>query len=135
MASAGERKRAGLPATRISPSAWSAPASASSDTGVGITLSGKSFSAGSSWATVAMAPTGVADEYSGGIPGQPQGTRIRLYVSAADNASNAATDPATPYGTALPWLISHGLTKLSTVLTITAHLPRRYVGGVTGFAK
>jgi subtilisin family serine protease len=49
---------------------------------------------GASWTTVAMTPTGVADEYSGNIPGQPSGTRIKVYLSAADNVSNSSVDPA-----------------------------------------
>jgi hypothetical protein len=49
---------------------------------------------GSSWTSVAMNPTANADEYSGDIPGQSSGTRIKLYVEASDNASNATTDPA-----------------------------------------
>jgi hypothetical protein len=49
---------------------------------------------GSSWTTVAMSPTGNPDEYSGDIPGQASGTRIKLYVAAEDNATNAAVDPA-----------------------------------------
>ncbi len=42
---------------------------------------------GASWTPVAMAPTGVADEYGGNIPGQPSRTRIKLYLAATDNAS------------------------------------------------
>ena len=49
---------------------------------------------GATWTTVAMAPTGVADEYSGNIPGQPSRTRIKVYLSAADNAGNIGLDPA-----------------------------------------
>jgi subtilisin family serine protease len=49
---------------------------------------------GSSWTQVAMTPTGNPDEYSGDIPGQPQGTRIKLYLEATDNAANTSTDPA-----------------------------------------
>jgi hypothetical protein len=49
---------------------------------------------GVSWMTVAMSPTGVADEYGGNIPGQPARTRIKLYLAASDNASNTALDPA-----------------------------------------
>jgi subtilisin family serine protease len=50
---------------------------------------------GVSWSSVAMAPTGVLNEYSGNIPGQPPRTKIKVYVSAADNAANTTTDPAT----------------------------------------
>lgn len=48
---------------------------------------------GSSWTPVSMIPTGTPDEYSGDIPGQASGTRIKLYVQAADNAANTSTDP------------------------------------------
>jgi len=48
---------------------------------------------GGSWTTVAMSATGNPDEYSGDIPGQASGTRIKLYVEAADNAANTSTDP------------------------------------------
>ena len=50
---------------------------------------------GMSWSSAAMAPTGVPNEYSGNIPGQPPRTRIKVYVSATDNAANTTTDPAT----------------------------------------
>ncbi|NIM19235.1 MAG: S8 family serine peptidase [Candidatus Latescibacteria bacterium] len=49
---------------------------------------------GSSWTSVAMSPTGSPDEYSGDIPGQSSGTRIKLYAEATDNAANTSTDPA-----------------------------------------
>jgi Immune inhibitor A-like, MAM domain/FlgD Ig-like domain len=49
---------------------------------------------GSSFATVAMTPTGNPDEYSGNVPGQPSHTRILLYMDATDNAANSSTDPA-----------------------------------------
>jgi hypothetical protein len=49
---------------------------------------------GGSWSTVAMTPTGNPDEYGGDIPGQSSGTRIDLYVLAADNAANTSTDPS-----------------------------------------
>ncbi|UCG52058.1 MAG: S8 family serine peptidase [Candidatus Latescibacterota bacterium] len=49
---------------------------------------------GSSWTSVAMTGTGNPDEYSGDIPGQASGTRIKLYVEATDNAANTSTDPA-----------------------------------------
>jgi|GEM_PF-980535 len=48
---------------------------------------------GGSWTPVSMSPTGSPDEYSGDIPGQPSGTRIKLYVEATDNAFNGSTDP------------------------------------------
>jgi subtilisin family serine protease len=54
-----------------------------------------STNSGASWTTVAMAPTANPNEYSGGIPGQPLRTRIRLYVQATDNATNTSKDPAT----------------------------------------
>ena len=47
-----------------------------------------------SWSAVAMTPTGNPDEYSGDIPGQTSGTRIRLYVEAADNGANISYDPS-----------------------------------------
>ncbi len=49
---------------------------------------------GVSWTTVAMTPTGVADEFGGNIPGQPSRTRIKVYVAANDNAGNTGLDPA-----------------------------------------
>lgn len=49
---------------------------------------------GVTWISTAMTPTGVADEYSGNIPGQPSGTRIRVYLAANDNAGNTALNPA-----------------------------------------
>ncbi len=49
---------------------------------------------GGTWTSVAMSPTGNPDEYSGDIPGQSSGTRIKLYVEASDNESNTSTDPA-----------------------------------------
>jgi hypothetical protein len=49
---------------------------------------------GNNWTSVAMSATGNPDEYSGDIPGQPAGTRIKLYVQATDNESNTTTDPA-----------------------------------------
>ncbi len=49
---------------------------------------------GASWNPVTMAPTGVADEYAGDIPGQPSRTRIKLYLAAADNAANTSYNPA-----------------------------------------
>jgi subtilisin family serine protease len=54
-----------------------------------------STNSGTSWNSVAMAPTGTQYEYSGNIPGQPPRTKIWVYVSATDNASNTGTDPAT----------------------------------------
>jgi len=49
---------------------------------------------GSNYTAVAMSPTGNPDEYSGDIPGQSSGTRIKLYLEATDNASNASVDPS-----------------------------------------
>ncbi|KPK67856.1 hypothetical protein AMJ82_09675 [candidate division TA06 bacterium SM23_40] len=49
---------------------------------------------GTSWTVVAMTPTGNPDEYSGDIPGQDSGARIKLYLEATDNAANSSTDPA-----------------------------------------
>jgi subtilisin family serine protease len=48
---------------------------------------------GATWTTVAMTPTGTADEFGANIPGQPSGTRIKLYCSATDNVGLTATDP------------------------------------------
>lgn len=48
---------------------------------------------GATWSTVAMTATGNPDEYAGDIPGQSAGTRIRLYMEATDNMSNATLDP------------------------------------------
>jgi hypothetical protein len=47
---------------------------------------------GSSYTMIAMSETS-PDEYSGSIPGQSSGTRIKLYFEATDNAANASTDP------------------------------------------
>ncbi len=44
------------------------------------------------WTEVPM--TGAGDDYSGAIPGQPNGSRIRLYVRAEDTSGNESTDPA-----------------------------------------
>ena len=49
---------------------------------------------GISWSTVAMTPTGTAGQYSGDIPGQSSGTRIRLYLEASDDSYNTSFDPA-----------------------------------------
>lgn len=49
---------------------------------------------GGSWNGMAMLPTGVADEYGAGIPGQPLGTKVKLYVEATDNLANMSRDPA-----------------------------------------
>jgi hypothetical protein len=49
---------------------------------------------GVTWMSTAMATTGNPDEYSGDIPGQASGTRIKLYVEASDNAANISVDPA-----------------------------------------
>ena len=59
-----------------------------------------SINDGASWTTVAMAPTANPDEYAGDIPGQASGTRIKLYVEAADNAANTSLDPAGAPGVA-----------------------------------
>ncbi len=63
--------------------------------GVASTALYYSTNGGGSWSSVAMSPTANPNEYSGGIPGQPSGTRIKVYVSATDNAANTSTDPAT----------------------------------------
>jgi hypothetical protein len=49
---------------------------------------------GATWNGTPMLPTGNPDEFSAGIPGQPLGTRIELYVEASDNLANTSTDPA-----------------------------------------
>jgi subtilisin family serine protease len=54
---------------------------------------------GGSWTSVAMAPTGSPDEYSGDIPGQSSGTGINLYFAATDNAANGSVDPGGAPGT------------------------------------
>jgi hypothetical protein len=53
-----------------------------------------STNGGVTFTTVAMAPTATPNEYSAAIPGQPAGTRIKVYFEATDNASNAGKDPA-----------------------------------------
>ncbi len=63
-------------------------------TGVASVVLNYSTDDGSSWTPAAMTPTGGADEYSGDIPGQASGTRIKLYVEATDNGANTSTDPA-----------------------------------------
>jgi subtilisin family serine protease len=50
---------------------------------------------GTFYTTVPMTATGTADEFAANVPGQPSGTRIKVYFEATDNASNATTDPAT----------------------------------------
>jgi hypothetical protein len=52
-----------------------------------------SVDGGATWTPVAMAPTGNPNEYDGDIPGQGAGTGIKVYLDAADNASNASVDP------------------------------------------
>jgi len=47
---------------------------------------------GATWNMLAMTP-GSGSSYSGDIPGQPSGTRIRVYMEATDNVSNATLDP------------------------------------------
>jgi bacillopeptidase F (M6 metalloprotease family) len=54
---------------------------------------------GATYATVAMSPTATPNEYSGNIPGQPSGTRVKLYFEATDNAANSSVDPAGAPGT------------------------------------
>ncbi len=49
---------------------------------------------GGSYATVAMSPTGNPDEFSGDVPGQSSGTRIKVYLDAMDNAGNGSSDPS-----------------------------------------
>jgi bacillopeptidase F (M6 metalloprotease family) len=49
---------------------------------------------GATWSGLPMLPTGVADEYSAGVPGQPLGTKVKLYVEASDNLANTSRDPA-----------------------------------------
>jgi len=63
--------------------------------GIGSATLYYSTDSGMSWSSAAMAPTANPNEYSGNIPGQPPRTKIWVYVSATDNASNTATDPAT----------------------------------------
>ncbi|MFO7914387.1 MAG: S8 family serine peptidase [Candidatus Krumholzibacteriales bacterium] len=53
-----------------------------------------SINEGGTWNAVAMSPTGNPDEYSGDIPGQASGTRIRLYLEAEDDGANTSFDPA-----------------------------------------
>ncbi|HEU4365600.1 MAG TPA: S8 family serine peptidase, partial [Candidatus Krumholzibacteria bacterium] len=54
---------------------------------------------GGSYTQLPMTP-GADDVWSADIPGQSQGTRINLYVEAADNAGNVNRDPATAPGDA-----------------------------------
>ena len=49
---------------------------------------------GTLFTMVPMSPTANPNEYAGNIPGQPAGTRIKLYLAAADVASNNSLDPA-----------------------------------------
>jgi len=51
-----------------------------------------STNGGATWTMVAMTNTS-GDTYSGDIPGQSSGTRIRIYMEAADNTSNSTLDP------------------------------------------
>lgn len=52
-----------------------------------------SIDAGATWNGVAMSPS-AGDNWTGDIPGQPSGTRIRLYVAALDGSGNGSVDPA-----------------------------------------
>ncbi|MDD3642454.1 MAG: immune inhibitor A, partial [Candidatus Krumholzibacteria bacterium] len=47
---------------------------------------------GGAWVETPM--TGTGSSYAGSIPGQPNGSRIRLYVRAEDTSANEAFDPA-----------------------------------------
>jgi hypothetical protein len=49
---------------------------------------------GTLFTTVPMLPTANPNEYSGNVPGQSAGTRVKLYLAAADGASNSSLDPA-----------------------------------------
>ena len=62
--------------------------------GVGSVVLRYSTNGGSSFASVAMSPTATPNEYSGAIPGQPSGTRVKVYFEATDNAANTSKDPA-----------------------------------------
>jgi hypothetical protein len=52
---------------------------------------------GGTWNMVSMTPAGAT--YSGDIPGQSAGTRIRVYMEATDNMANTTLDPAGAPGT------------------------------------
>ena len=49
---------------------------------------------GTTYSSAAMLPTANPNEFSGNVPGQPAGTRVKVYMGAADGASNTALDPA-----------------------------------------
>jgi len=48
---------------------------------------------GATWNMVSMTPTGTANEYSADVPGQPSGTRVKLYMEAVDGESNGSYYP------------------------------------------
>jgi subtilisin family serine protease/bacillopeptidase F (M6 metalloprotease family) len=52
---------------------------------------------GITFSEVAMAPTGVADQYGGSIPGQPSGARVKFYLKAWDTAP-VPNESASPEG-------------------------------------
>ena len=56
---------------------------------------------GLSFTEVPMGPTGVTDQYGASIPGQPSGTKVKLYIRARDTAAvpNESTSPAGAPGT------------------------------------
>ncbi|HEX6790536.1 MAG TPA: S8 family serine peptidase [Candidatus Krumholzibacteria bacterium] len=62
--------------------------------GVGSVVLRYSTNGGASYTAVAMSPTANPNEYSGNIPGQPTGTRVKVYLEATDVASNSSLDPA-----------------------------------------
>lgn len=54
---------------------------------------------GATYTTVPMLPTVNADEYSGDVPGQTTGTRIKVYMTALDGVGNSSSDPVGAPGT------------------------------------
>ncbi|MDI6807636.1 MAG: S8 family serine peptidase [Candidatus Eisenbacteria bacterium] len=66
-----------------------------------------SVNGGASWSEIAMSPGSPANQWVCAIPGQPAGTRIKMYIKARDTASpsNASTDPAGAPGAAYEFAI------------------------------
>lgn len=48
---------------------------------------------GGSWTSLGMTATGNPNEYAASVPGQPDGTIVDYYVSAADSSGGTATHP------------------------------------------
>ncbi|MEJ2720581.1 MAG: immune inhibitor A [bacterium] len=65
--------------------------------GVGSVSVFYSIDDGASFTEIAMAPGAGADEWAASIPGQPNGTRVSLYIRAVDTASPPNEATSSPY--------------------------------------